>query len=101
MKGMVDDLRALGETITYHHLILNLLHGLNKRFDHMKIFSKQSQPFPSYNPWTSTISMWPGIGPPPQQLAHPPQHALLTTPVYYGVPGGPSFTPLLAPPPHQ
>jgi hypothetical protein len=25
MKGMTDDLRALGETITDHHLVLNLL----------------------------------------------------------------------------
>jgi hypothetical protein len=45
MKGMVDDLCALGETITDHHLILNLLHGLNKRFNHMKIFIKWSQLF--------------------------------------------------------
>jgi hypothetical protein len=43
MKGMVDDLRALGETITDCHLVLNLLQGLNKRFDHMAIFIKQSQ----------------------------------------------------------
>jgi hypothetical protein len=49
MKGMADDLRALGETITDHHLILNLLQGLNKRFDHMKIFIKRSQSFPSFH----------------------------------------------------
>jgi hypothetical protein len=41
MKGMTDDLRALGETNTYRHLILNLLQGLNKRFDHMNIFIKR------------------------------------------------------------
>jgi hypothetical protein len=35
MKGMADDFHALGETITDRHLILNLLHGLNKMFDHM------------------------------------------------------------------
>jgi hypothetical protein len=40
MKGMSDDLRASGETIIDRHLVLNLLHGLNKRFDHMKIFIK-------------------------------------------------------------
>jgi hypothetical protein len=40
MKGMADDLRALGETITDRHIVLNLLQGLNKRFDHMKIFIK-------------------------------------------------------------
>jgi hypothetical protein len=46
MKGMADDLRALGETVTNRHLILNLLQDLNKRFDHMKIFIKQSRPLP-------------------------------------------------------
>jgi hypothetical protein len=49
MKGMADDLRALGETVTDRHLVLNLLQGLNKRFDHMKIFIKRSQPFPSFH----------------------------------------------------
>jgi hypothetical protein len=42
MKGMADDLRALGETVTDRHLVLNLLQGLNKKFDHMKIFIKWS-----------------------------------------------------------
>jgi hypothetical protein len=42
MKGMTDDLRTLGETITDRHLVFNLLQGLNKRFDHMKIFIKRS-----------------------------------------------------------
>jgi hypothetical protein len=49
MKGMADDLRALGETITDRHLVLNLLQGLNKRFDHIKIFIKRSQSFPSFH----------------------------------------------------
>jgi hypothetical protein len=49
MKGMADDLRALSETITDHHLVLNLLQGLNKRFEHMKIFIKRSQSFPSFH----------------------------------------------------
>jgi hypothetical protein len=47
MKGMVDDLCALDENIIDRRLILNLLHDLNKRFDHMKIFNMRSQPFPS------------------------------------------------------
>jgi hypothetical protein len=46
---MADDLHALGETITDRHLVLNLLQGLNKWFDHMKIFIKRSQPFPSFH----------------------------------------------------
>jgi hypothetical protein len=49
MKGMPDDLCALGETVTNRHLVLNLLQGLNKRFDHMKIFIKRSQSFPSFH----------------------------------------------------
>jgi hypothetical protein len=49
MKGLADDLRALAETVTDRHLILNLLQGLNKKFDHMKIFIKRSQPFPSFH----------------------------------------------------
>jgi hypothetical protein len=49
MKGMADDLRAIGETVTDRHLVLNLLQGLNKRFDHIKIFIKRSQSFPSFH----------------------------------------------------
>jgi hypothetical protein len=47
MKGMTDDLHVLGEIVIDRHLVLNLLRGLNKRFDHMKIFIKRSQSFPS------------------------------------------------------
>jgi hypothetical protein len=49
MKGMTNDLHALGETITDRHLIINLLQGLNKRFNHMMIFIKRSQPYPSFH----------------------------------------------------
>jgi hypothetical protein len=38
MKGVAD-----------RHLILNLLHDLNKRFYYIKIFIKRSQPFPSFH----------------------------------------------------
>jgi hypothetical protein len=54
-----------------------------------------------YNPWTSTIMMWLGMHPPQQQPVRPLHHALLAAPVYYGAPGGPSFAPLPAHPPHQ
>jgi hypothetical protein len=54
-----------------------------------------------YNSWTDTISMWPGMRPPQQQSVYPLHHALLTAPAYYRDPGGPSFAPLLLPPPHQ
>jgi hypothetical protein len=49
MKGMTHDVRALGETVTNYHIVLNLLHGMNKRFDHMKIFIKRLQSFPSFH----------------------------------------------------
>jgi hypothetical protein len=49
MKRITDDLRALGETVIDHHLVPNLLQGLNKKFDHMKIFIKRSQSFPSFH----------------------------------------------------
>jgi hypothetical protein len=49
MKGTTDDLRAFGEIVTNRHIILNLLQGLNKRFDHMKFFIKRSQSFPSFH----------------------------------------------------
>jgi hypothetical protein len=49
MKGTTDNLRALGETVTDRHLVLNLWQGLSKKFDHMKIFIKRSQSFPSFH----------------------------------------------------
>jgi hypothetical protein len=49
MKGMAEDLHALCETITDCLLILNLLHGLNERFDYMKIFIKWSRSLPSFH----------------------------------------------------
>jgi hypothetical protein len=49
MKSKPDDLRALGETVIDRHLVLNLLQGLNKRLDHMKIFIKRLQSFPSFH----------------------------------------------------
>jgi hypothetical protein len=57
MKGMADDLRALAETVTDHHLVLNLLQGMNKRFNHMKIFIKQSQPFPSFHTISNNLEL--------------------------------------------
>jgi hypothetical protein len=49
MKGMDNDMRILSETITDWHLVLNLLHDLNKKYDHMKNFIKSSYLFPSFH----------------------------------------------------
>jgi hypothetical protein len=57
MKGMVDNLCALVETVTDCHLILYLLQGLNKRFDHMKIFIKRSQSFPSLHTISNNLEL--------------------------------------------
>jgi hypothetical protein len=39
---MAGDIHSLGETITDHLLILKILHGLKKRFNHMKMFIKRA-----------------------------------------------------------
>jgi hypothetical protein len=46
---MADNFRALGETVIDHHIVLNFLQGMNNRFDHMKIFIKWTQSFPSFH----------------------------------------------------
>jgi hypothetical protein len=72
MKGMADNLRALGETVTDHHLVLNLLQGLNKKFDLMKILIKQSQPFPSFHTVRNDLKLEEIDGPSPS-CPHPQQ----------------------------
>jgi hypothetical protein len=63
--------------------------------------SRGAPTWPSfYNPWTGTVSMWSGMRPPQQKPVRSLQHALLTAPTYYGAPDGPSFVPLLMPPPY-
>jgi hypothetical protein len=40
MKGMADSLHDLGEPVPDHTLVLNLLHGLSRRYDHVKALIK-------------------------------------------------------------
>ena len=49
MKGMADALTDLGETVPDRTLVLNLLRGMNKRYDHLKTFLKRAKPFPSFH----------------------------------------------------
>ena len=49
MKSMADDLRDLGEPVADRTLVLNILRGLNKRYDHLKTFLKRAKPFPSFH----------------------------------------------------
>jgi hypothetical protein len=47
----------LGETVTDHHPVFNLLQSLDKMFDHMKIFIKRSQLFPSFHTVRNDIEL--------------------------------------------
>jgi hypothetical protein len=49
MKGMADSLRNLDEHVSNRTLVLNLLCGLNRRYDHLKSFIKRSISFPSFH----------------------------------------------------
>jgi hypothetical protein len=49
MKGMVDALRGLGKPLPDRTLVLNILRGLNKRYNHLKTFLKLAIPFPSFH----------------------------------------------------
>jgi hypothetical protein len=48
MKTMYDNLHNLDAYIDDSTLVLNLLRGLNKKFDSLKTVLKRSKPFPSF-----------------------------------------------------
>jgi hypothetical protein len=48
MKTMYGDLRDLGAYINDHTLVLNLLRGLNKKFDSLRMVLKRTKPFPPF-----------------------------------------------------
>jgi hypothetical protein len=49
MKGMVDSLRDLDESVPNHTLVLNLLRGLSPRYGHLKALIKRTVPFPTFH----------------------------------------------------
>jgi hypothetical protein len=49
MKGMADTFRDLDEPMAEHTLVLNILRGLNKRYDLLNTFLKRVVPFPSFH----------------------------------------------------
>jgi hypothetical protein len=55
MKGMTDELRSLGEGLPDRHLILQLLCGLNKKYDHMKALIKRTKLPPSFHDVRNTL----------------------------------------------
>jgi hypothetical protein len=48
MKGMADALGDLGEVIIDRTLVLNVLRGLNAKYDHMKALLKRTRLFPTF-----------------------------------------------------
>ena len=48
MKGMADALADLGEPVHDCTLVLNILRGLNERFQFMSQFITRHKPFPSF-----------------------------------------------------
>jgi hypothetical protein len=48
LKKMADDLGTLGEVVTDHTLILNVIHGLNERFTHVSALLRHARRFPSF-----------------------------------------------------
>jgi hypothetical protein len=46
MKRMAHD---LGEHVEDRTLVLNVLQGLNKKYDHVKTNLKRAQPFPAFH----------------------------------------------------
>jgi hypothetical protein len=52
MKRMADD---LGEHVEDHTLVLNVLQGLNKKYDRVKTYLKWVRSFPSFQ---SVMTFW-------------------------------------------
>jgi hypothetical protein len=48
MKAMADSLRDLGSEVTDRNLVLNVLCGLNKRYEHLRAIITRSRPFPTF-----------------------------------------------------
>jgi hypothetical protein len=47
-KGMVDALADLGSPVDDRILVLNILRGLNQRFEHLGAMNRCSSPFPNF-----------------------------------------------------
>jgi hypothetical protein len=48
LKKMADDLTALGEVMTDCTLVLNVICGLNERFNHIGTLLRRTKPFPTF-----------------------------------------------------
>jgi hypothetical protein len=48
MKGFADSLNDLGVHVSDHVLVLNILHGLNKQYEHLCAIFTHTMPFMSF-----------------------------------------------------
>jgi hypothetical protein len=46
---MANTLRDLDKPVADHTLVLNVLRGLNNKYDHLKTYLKRALPFPSFH----------------------------------------------------
>jgi hypothetical protein len=49
MKAMADSLGDLGEVVHDRTLVLNVIHGLNEKFAHMRIHFQCACPYPTFS----------------------------------------------------
>jgi hypothetical protein len=49
MKSMTDSLAILSSTVSDHILVLNVLWGLNKRYEYLRAIITRSTPFLSFH----------------------------------------------------
>jgi hypothetical protein len=73
MKGMADALADLGAPVQDHTLVLNVLRGLNERFQVVSQLIPRQWPFPSFNDVCADLrlaelNMAPSSTPPPSAL---------------------------------
>ena len=96
MKGMADALGDLGEVITDCTLVLNVLRGLNAKYDHMKALLKRTRPFPTFSEVRNDLQLEeltldpPASQPPTALLASQPKSSATNTSQVLQ-PGGPSI----------
>lgn len=57
MKSMADTLGDLGETVHDRTLVLNILRGLNEKFQYMAALIQRQKPFPSYDDVLSDLPL--------------------------------------------
>jgi hypothetical protein len=57
LKGFAYSLIDLGVDVTDHILMLNVLHGLNKYFEHLHAIFTHAMPFPSFQKVLDNLCM--------------------------------------------